>query len=136
MLKKNMVVGLILLFVVIASTPAVIGIQEKTYNTPSSEDDRAGWKTNYFCRINVNVDGAWCEPDLGIGFIRYAECRGDVNHCSISGSNGTDIIENGEWVHIRVKYLFGYTYLWWQSWLSEFYMKGFAIKCEYKVGKN
>ena len=133
MLKKDMVVGLILLFVVIASTPVVIGIQEKTYNIPSSEDDRAEWKTNYYCRIKVSVDGAWCEPDLGIGFIRYAECHGEVNYCRISGSNGTDIIESGNWLDIRVNYLFGYTFLRWQSWLSEFYMRGFAIKCEYRV---
>lgn len=98
-------------------------------------NEKGEWKTNFYCRIKVHVDGASCEPDYKIGFIKYAECRGNVYYCRINGLNGTDIIESGKWLHIRVKYLFGYTYLWWQSWLSESYMGGFAIKCEYRVGK-
>ena len=129
MLKKNMVVGLILLFVVIASTPAVIGIQEKTYNTPSSEVNRAEWKTNYYCRINVVLDAGDGEPELGILFIRHAESRGPVSRCRIGG----DIIEKGKFIEISVDYLFGYAYLRWMSWLSNYYMRGFALKCTYRI---
>lgn len=133
MLKKNMVVGLILLFVVIASTPAVIGIQEKTYNTPSSEVDRAGWKTNYYCRINVYVDGGCdCQPELGLFFVRNARITGNIVRCSISGTNGTDVFESGK-LDLRVQYLFGFCRFFWQSWLSWAEMRGFAIKCWYKI---
>lgn len=106
---------------------------EKDSDTISTIDDR-GWKTNYFCKIKISVASADGTPEFGIGFIRYAECHGEViNYCYISGLNGSDHIEGGDYIDMYVNFLFGRTYLWWQSWLSEFYMRGYAIKCEYRI---
>ena len=107
---------------------------EKSDKLDIKGDDKGEWKTNYFCRIRVHVDGADIYPSYGLGIIKYAECKGKVFYCYISGINGTDKIESGKWLDLRVDYLLGYTYLWWQSWLSESYMGGFAFKCRYKVG--
>jgi hypothetical protein len=95
--------------------------------------DKGDWKTNYFCRINVYVDGyCYCDPELGLFFVRNAEITGNIIRCSISGKNGNDIFESG-YLDLRVKYLFGFCRYYFQSWLSWADMRGFAIKCEYKV---
>ena len=117
----------------IASKIDIDNEKQENYQVSPSNNDKGEWKTNYYCRINVYVDGGcYCQPELGLFFVRNARITGNIVRCSISGTNGTDVFESGR-LDLRVQYLFGFCRFFWQSWLSWAEMRGFAIKCWYKI---
>jgi hypothetical protein len=143
LIGKGLAVGIILLFIGVTVAPRINSSVVKASNDNNSlkqeahqdvlynGNEKSEWKTNYFCRINVFVDG-WCTPDLGIVFIRNAEIEGYIHYCRISGLQGTDVFTDG-FITLQVEYLFGFTRFFWQSFFSTARMRGFGITCMYKV---
>jgi hypothetical protein len=132
--RKGVIVGIIILFVGVSVLSSVSSKDVSVSNDMVVDDnERDNWKTNFYCIIIVNGDElSFCEPNPGLFFVRTVKYYGEIDYCKISGKNGTDVYYN-RYLDLCVQYFFGYCKSFWDFWSSVADMRGFAIKCCYKV---
>ncbi len=105
--NKGLVIGIIVLFIGVSVLSSVSSKDVSVSNDKVVGDNEGGyWKTNYYCRINVYSDDcSFCEPELGLFFVRNARIYGNIDRCTISDKNGADVFNNG-YLDLYVQYLF------------------------------